>query len=349
MMAALQVLAAGLSTTLQDLGRPGYQRLGVSVSGALDPVALRAANALVGNAPGVGALEIAYVGPTLEVDADEVRMSFVGPATAIDVFDDAHAACGRRIEPMRSIRLRRGEVVRIGSLVGGSVLYLAVEGGFDVASELGSVSTCLRGGFGGWHGRSLVVGDRLPLVRDRASDHDDCRLEGVRLDLPPRFRTVVGPQADYFSDREIAGFYDGEYLVCAGSDRTGMRLDGPRLSHARGFNIVSDAVAAGSIQIPGNGQPIVLLADRQTTGGYPKIATVISADLPALGRVPIGARIAFEPVSMATAHALRNELLAEIEAMYRRLVPLEAVGGVGPQLLAHNLISGVIDARNWAV
>ena len=349
MTGALQVLAPGLSTTLQDLGRPGYQRLGVSVSGALDPVALRAANALVGNAPGSAALEIAYVGPALAVDADDARLSFAGAAATIDIFDDAFSPHGRRVDIMRSARLRRGEVVRIGSLVGGSVLYLAVEGGFDVAPVLGSVSTCLRGHFGGWQGRALIAGDRLPLARARASDGDDCRLDGLDLGRPARFRTVAGPQVDYFSDREITAFYDGDYVVGAGSDRTGMRLEGRRIAHARGFDITSDAIAAGSVQVPGSGQPIVLLADRQTTGGYPKIATVISADLPALGRVPIGARIAFERVSMVTAHALRKQHLAEIEAMYRRIVPFEPDGEVGPRLLAHNLISGVVDARNWAM
>src|SRR5262249_28173619 len=147
---------------------------------------------------------------------------------------------------------------------------------------LGSVSTCLRGGFGGWQGRALVAGDRLPLVRERAGEGEDCRLDGFDLGAPARLRTVAGPQRDYFSDAELAAFFDSEYLIAAGSDRTGMRLAGRRLVHARGFDITSDAVAAGSIQVPGDGQPIVLLADRQTTGGYPKIATVISADLPAL-------------------------------------------------------------------
>jgi len=345
MSPALRVLAPGLLTTVQDLGRTGYQHLGIAVSGALDPVSLQAANALVGNASGTGALEVAYVGPTLAVDADDVRLSFVGARAAIELLPDEDAATGMRIEGMRSVRLRRGEVVRIGSLSGSTVLYVAVEGGFDIPPVLGSVATYIRGRFGGWQGRALVAGDRLPLVRNAATDREEWRLDGLDLEPPARFRVIAGPQSDYFSERGVDTFFAGTYLVGAGSDRMGMRLDGPAIDHARGFNITSDGIAPGSVQVPGNGQPIVLLADRQTTGGYPKIATVISADLPALGRLPIGAKIAFEAVGLEAAAAARRALFAELAALPGRIVPLgEARAIVEPRLLDRNLISGVVDA-----
>jgi biotin-dependent carboxylase-like uncharacterized protein len=345
MSAALRVLAPGLLTTVQDLGRTGYQHLGIAVSGALDPVSLRAANALAGNPPDTGALEVAYVGPKLAVEADDVRLSFAGAQAAIDVLPDANASEGERIEVMRSIRLRRGEVIRIGSLSGSNVLYVAVEGGFDIAPVLGSVSTYIRGGFGGWHGRALAAEDVLPLVRSKASERNEWRLDGLDLRPPPRFRVIAGPQCDYFSERGIATFFESEYVVGPGSDRMGMRLDGGRIDHVRGFNITSDAIAPGSIQIPGNGQPIVLLADRQTTGGYPKIATVISADLPALGRLPIGARIRFEPVTMDVAEAARRVLLTELDGLSARIVPLRFAGAdVAARLMDRNLISGAVDA-----
>jgi biotin-dependent carboxylase-like uncharacterized protein len=347
---ALRVLAPGLLTTVQDLGRPGYQSMGIPVSGALDPLSLRAANALAGNPPGAGALEVAYLGPTLAVDADDVLLAFAGAAATIDIRPDIAATSCRRVETMRSVRLRRGEVVRIGSLVGGAVLYVAVAGGFAIEPVLGSVSTDLRGGLGGWQGRALMVGDRLPLVQTSSSDRDECRLDGLDLRPRDRFRAVVGPQTDYFSEREIATFFDSAYTVCTGSNRMAMPLAGRRLAHARGFNITSDAIAPGSIQVPGSGQPIVLLADRQTTGGYPKIATVISADLPALGRTPIGATIAFERVTVEAAQALRRNLLAEVEGIPDRIAPLRESGdGLLPKLLDDNLISGVVDARNWAI
>ncbi len=345
---ALRVLAPGLLTTVQDLGRPGHQRLGIPVSGALDPISLRAANALVGNPPGTGALEVAYVGPTLEVDADDVRLSFVGAPAPIEILTDKDAPSGERIEGMRSIRLSRGDIVRIGSLSGGAVLYVAVEGGFDIQPVLGSVSTYLRGGFGGWQGRALVADDRLPLRRATASDRDDCRLDGFDLSPPTRFRAIAGPQSDYFSDREIASFFDSEFIVSEGSDRMGMRINGRKLVHSRSLDFTSDGIAPGSIQVPGSGQPIVLLVDRQTTGGYPKIATVISADLPALGRLPIGGKIAFEPVTVEAAQALRRALIAEIDAIYDRIVPVARTDAeVAPRLLDCNLVSGVVDAHSW--
>jgi biotin-dependent carboxylase-like uncharacterized protein len=345
MRPALRILAPGLLTTAQDLGRVGYQRLGIPVGGALDPVSLRAANALVRNAPGAGALEVAYMGPTFAIEADDVRLSFVGAAAAIDVLADAAATTGQRIDAMRSIRLRRGQVVRIGSLTDGAVLYIAVEGGFDIPPVLGSVSTYIRGGFGGWQGRALVAGDEIPLCRTSASNHEDRRLEGLDLTPPKRFRAIAGPQDDYFSEREIAAFFGSEYTI-GGSDRMGMRLSGRQLDHARGYNIISDGIAPGSIQVPGNGQPIVLLADRQTTGGYPKIATVVSADLPALGRLRVGAKIGFEPVTHEAALDLRRKHLAEIDCIENRIVPIRRdEQDVTAMLLAHNLISGVVDAN----
>jgi biotin-dependent carboxylase-like uncharacterized protein len=349
MSPALHVLSPGLMTTVQDLGRPGYQRLGVAVSGALDPVSLRAANALVGNAPATGALEIAYVGPTLRVEADDVRLALAGAFAAIDVFADDTATSGTRIAPMRSIRLRRGQVVRIGSLSGGALIYLVVEGGFDLAPVLGSVATDMRGGFGGLDGRPLKIGDRLPLVRERASEREELRLEGLDLSPPPRFRVLPGPQHDHFSARAMAVLCDGEYTIGAESNRMGMRLSGTALEHRDGFNITSDAIAPGSVQVPGNGQPIVLLADRQTTGGYPKIATVISADLPALGRLPIGAKVSFETVTVEAAEAARRALFAATDALPRKVRPLARAGyDIAAKLCDCNLISGAVDAWDFA-
>jgi len=349
MSPALRVISPGLLTTIQDLGRPGHQHLGIPVSGALDPISLRAANALVGNAPGLGALEVAYVGPTLSVEADDVRMSFVGAKAAIEILPDINASAGTLIGTMESIHLRRGDVVRIGSLWDATTLYVAVEGGFDIAPVLGSVSTYIRGGMGGWQGRALVAGDLLPLVQNTATEHDEFRLEGLDLSVPERFRVITGPQGDYFSKQSLASFFEGKYTVAAGSDRMGMRLDGPHLDHLRGYDITSDAIAPGSIQVPGNGRPIVLLADRQTTGGYPKIATVISADLPALGRLPIGAKVAFEPVTIDVAVAARHKLLAEIAGIGGKIVPCTLTGAnVTPRLLDSNLISGIVDGQGWA-
>lgn len=345
MKPALRIISPGLSTTIQDIGRSGFQRLGVSVSGALDPVSLHAANALAGNPGNTGALEALYVGPTFSVDTDDTRLAFAGADAVVEILDDADAHGGEIIPTMRSVRVRRGQVIRVGSLKKGATLYIAVEGGFAVEPALGSVSTDSRGRMGGWQGRPLLEGDVIPLRRVTASDRDEYLIDGLDLAAPCRFRAVLGPQNDNFSDREIERFFAGEYTVSAGSNRMGMRLEGQAIGHLRGFNIVSDAIATGSIQVPGSGQPIVLLADHQTTGGYPKIATVISADLPALGRLPIGSKVSFAPVTVEEAAAARRELCATVDGiagmMVRLAIPATAVA---ERLLECNLISGVQDA-----
>ncbi len=349
MSPALRVLSPGLLTTVQDLGRSGSQHLGVPVSGALDAVSFRAANVLVGNPPETPALEVAYVGPTLAVEADDVRLAFVGGRAAIEILPDETASAGTLIEPMESVRLKRGEIVRIGSLTDAATLYVAVEGGFDIAPVLGSASTYLRGRLGGWQGRALDAGDRLPLLRNTASERDEFRFDALDLRGPEFFRVVAGPQDDYFSAAALTCLFASEYKVGAGSDRMGMRLDGPSIEHARGYNITSDAIAPGSIQIPGNGKPIVLLADRQTTGGYPKIATVISADLPALGRLRIGARLRFKSVTVEEAVEARRALFAELAHLAEKLVPVTLDDPISPaRLFDNNLISGVIDADEIA-
>ena len=345
MTAALRILSPGLSTTIQDLGRHRFQRWGVSVGGALDPVAFQAANALVDNPASAGALEAMYCGPSFVVEADDARLAFAGGDAAIEILDNADAASGETIAPMRSVRLRRGQAVRIGSIRNGATLYIAVQGGFAVEPVLGSVATDSRGRIGGWHGRALREGDTLPLARAAASERDECRLDGFDLAPPRRFRVVLGPQSDWFAAAEIERFCAGEYTVSAGSNRMGMRLEGTPIRHRDGFNIVSDAIVTGSVQVPGSGQPIVLLADHQTTGGYPKIATVISADLPALGRLPVGAKMSFTPVTLEQAAAARRALFAVLAGIRDNIVRLSPPPSlVATRLLECNLISGVYDA-----
>jgi biotin-dependent carboxylase-like uncharacterized protein len=346
MKPALRILKPGLMSTIQDLGRAGYQNLGIGTSGALDPIALRVANLLVGNETGAGALEIIYLGPSIEIEADSVRMSFAGAAAAVEILPDVSASSGCRIETMRSVLLKRGEVIRVGSLIGGAALYIGVEGGFDIQPILGSLSTNIRGGIGGWQARALIAGDRLPLCRMQAANRDEYRTEGISFASPRRIRAVPGPQNDYFADAEMAKFFGSEYTVEPESDRVGMRLHGYAIQHAKGFNIASDAIAPGSIQVPGNGQPIVLMPDRQTIGGYPKIATVISADLPNLGRLSIGSKFVFEQVTIETAQALRRRMLSNLDRLPDHIVPIGRSGAdLGPVLLDRNLISGVVDAR----
>jgi biotin-dependent carboxylase-like uncharacterized protein len=237
--------------------------------------------------------------------------------------------------------------VKIGALAGSAVAYLAVEGGFDIAPVLGSQSTLTRAAIGGLEGRALKAGDVLPLKLGAAGEREEVAL--LPLDLSPRTRVriVLGPQEDHFTPAGLRTLLESAYTVSQSSDRMGMRLEGPALEHSsKGYNIVSDGIAHGSIQVPGNGLPIILLADRQTTGGYPKVATVISADLPALGRMTPGAKFAFEAVDIEAAETAARQLAADIAGLAARLAPVrrEAAIDVG-RLLGENLVSGVVNAR----
>lgn len=345
MTAALNVVAPGLMTTVQDLGRPGYQRIGVPMSGALDHVSLRAANLLAGNAPGLGALEIAYQGPTLAIAADSVRVAAAGANAPIEIVA-SDGSGSRRLAVLESARLVRGERIKIGALSGGPMLYLAVEGGFDIAPVMGSQSTLMRAAIGGYQGRPLQAGDELALRQATAEKREEVMLPPLPLDVPKRLRVMWGPQDDYFTDEARRTLMQSTYTISPAADRMGMRLDGPHLTHAKGYNIISDGIAPGSIQVPGNGQPIILLADRQTTGGYPKIATVISADLPALGRLMPGATLGFRAVDIDEAEAAARQLAADIDALTGLIAPVRREPVIDTaKLLAENLVSGAIDAR----
>jgi biotin-dependent carboxylase-like uncharacterized protein len=339
MTPGLKVLAPGLHTTVQDLGRIGYQNTGVPVSGALDGSGLRLANALVGNPQGTAALEILVSGPTLEIAADTARVALGGPGASL-------AICGERpkvVAAGQSVTLRRGDIVQIALGRQSACCYLAVEGGIAVPPVLGSASTYVRAALGGLNGRAVQRGDVVPLAIAGASKRAELRApsqSSAPADEP--IRVVLGPQHKYFRKEARVALLAAEYRVSKDADRMGMRLDGPLLRHRRGWDIVSDAIATGSIQVPGSGQPIVLLADHQTTGGYPKIATVISADLPALGRCRPGDPLRFLAVELEAAEELCREAEREFAKIVAALEPAPNDNGLDVGLLyGENLISGV--------
>jgi biotin-dependent carboxylase-like uncharacterized protein len=335
----IEVVAPRLHTTVQDQGRIGYQDVGVPGSGPLDRVSLRLANALVGNASGTPALEVLLQGPTIAVRAEAVRVAVVGGDAHIEL-----ASTPDRLVPGgRSVRLGRGEVFRVRGPSDSVCAYVAIEGGLRIAPVLGSVSTYVRGRIGGFHGRALRQGDRLPLAVPVAAARDELMLSR-RVDLALRqpVRVVLGPQRDFFTDDAVATFLASEYRVSRQADRMGYRLDGPALAHAKGYDIVSDGTVVGSIQVPGSGQPIILMVDHQTTGGYPKIATVISADIPVVGRRRVGHAIRFVAVDLQVALRLRREQEA---ALRHDIASLRRGPGPGEidlaALYTENLVSGV--------
>jgi biotin-dependent carboxylase-like uncharacterized protein len=334
MIPHLKVRDAGMHTTLQDLGRLGFQSMGVPVSGALDNVSLIVANRLAGNHDNSAALEILYHGVTLEVCADSARVALGGSNVPLQILGDDQATPTIEIPSWRSVLVRRGQVFRVGALKDSVCCYLAVEGGFDLPPCLDSLSTYVRGGFGGLGGRALRAGDALPLVLANASNRGDhCLPKPPELGTQQPIRVVLGPQQDYFTAEALEVFLTSVYTVSTHADRMGMRLDGPRLQHRGSYNIVSDAIVTGAIQVPGSGQPIVLLADHQTTGGYPKIATVISTDLPRIGRLRPGNTLKFTAIEVERAETIRRQQAGELNALVAQFRP---VPDVKPNLQPQN-------------
>lgn len=303
----LEVLDGGLLTTIQDRGRFGYERYGVPVGGAADPLALRAANGLVGNPANAAVLEITVVGPKLRPTAD-CLIAVAGADLSLRVN-------GWEMSPYAAILVRRGWVVEFGPRRNGCRAILAVAGGIQVAEVLGSRSTCLSGGFGGFSGRPLRAGDSLPVGRACVDIYSRAGLAVPPECIPacsdsPLVRVVLGPQDDYFTAEGLAGFLSGTYRVGVDSDRMGCRLQGPPIAHRGPAEIISDGVPLGAVQVPADRQPIVMLADHQPTGGYPKIATVISADIPLLGQcLPGESQLRFAAVQVDEAQALYRQVV----------------------------------------
>jgi biotin-dependent carboxylase-like uncharacterized protein len=339
MNAGLKVLAPGLHTTVQDLGRFGYQAIGVPVSGALDGFNLRLANALVGNSLRTPALEVLMSGPTFEVAADTVRVALAGVGANLAI-----GAEKARIGAGRSVTLSRGEVIEVVAGHESACCYLAVEGAVAVPLVLGSASTYVRAAIGGLGGRALRRGDFVPLGMASASDRAELRLSSPMPAIGDQpIRVVLGPQQEYFTEEAVAAFLHAEFHISKSADRMGMRLDGPFLQHRGGWDIVSDAITTGAIQVPGSGQPILLLADHQTTGGYPKIATVISADLPVVGRRRPGDRLRFAAVTVEVAEELCRAAECHLAELAAKLEPIpdHPAFDLG-SLYDGNLISGVV-------
>jgi len=292
----LHIEEPGLFSTIQDLGRVGHMRIGVPPSGALDMLALRAANAVLGNAPDEAALEMCRLGITATVRVESLRFAMTG-ADAPATLDDAPIAF------WRTYVARRGQVISIGRLRGGAA-YLAVRGGFAVAPVMGSRSTYTRAAIGGFEGRRLAAGDALPLRLEQAPEGREHSLpHPVPADRARPLRVILGPQAEMFTDAAIRTLLTESYEVTRDADRIGLRLRGAPLEHAGRREIVSDGNTTGCIQVPGDGQPIALLPDRQSVGGYAKIATVITADLHRLGQAVPGSLLRFEAVAPEQAEA----------------------------------------------
>jgi len=295
------VIKPGPLSSLQDLGRTGVQRFGVIASGVMDEWSHRLANLLAGNATDEASLEITLMGPSLLFHQDAL-IAIVGA--------DMSPRIGEQPVPMtESVRVAAGSRLDFGRRLFGCRAYLAVHGGFLVPPVMGSRSTYLRAGFGGLQGRALRKGDRLPIAPDAVGPIGG---QGTReLSLPQHpalqdraIRVIHGQQWARFSAEAQARFFESPFVVNLNSDRMGYRLDGPGLALAAPLEMISEAVGFGTVQVPPDGQPIVLMADRQTTGGYPKIASVASVDLPLVAQRVPGETLRFAPITLDEAQAL---------------------------------------------
>jgi biotin-dependent carboxylase-like uncharacterized protein len=304
---SVTVLNPGLLTTVQDLGRIGYQQFGVSVSGVMDPRSAQLANLLVGNDLGEAVLECTMMGPQLQFDrANCIALTGGDLGATLD---------GQPLPRYQAVRVEAGQVLRFAGPKTGCRAFLAFAGGLEIPEVMGSRSTYLKAKIGGLQGRKLEKGDVIPF---RAPVTALKRMDDRKL--PPEFvpqqtytlRVVMGPQDDAFLPEGIDTFLGQTYTVTPEFDRMGCRLEGPVIQHKTTGDIISDGIAFGAIQVPSSGQPIVMLADRQTTGGYTKIANVITADFRLLAQLKAGDRVRFQRVTIQRAQHI---LLAQRAAL----------------------------------
>jgi 5-oxoprolinase (ATP-hydrolysing) subunit C len=335
-MSRLLVLNAGLSS-VQDTGRVGAQRYGLTTSGAMDQFALAAANTLTGNPLASAAIEIGPFRAAFEARGN-VRVAITGA--------DRELKAGGRALPMdTSTLLHEGERLEIGPTRGGVFSVLGIEGGIQGKALFGSLSVTARAGVGSPFPRPLQAGDELEAREASAASERRLSLKPPR---PAAFRVLRGPQADEFGDA-FALFLASDWTISSASDRMGYRLEGAKLVHLKGHNIVSDGTVNGSIQVPGNGQPIVLMRDRGSTGGYPKIATVIGPDLDALAQARVGARVRFVEIGIEDAQAEAKRFAELLGSLTDRLETLQNGPNIdalhGANLAGHAV--NAIDTATW--
>ena len=339
-MSKLVISTMGPASSVQDGGRHGAQRYGLTPSGAMDRLALAVANTLAGNQPLAAAIEIGPFGAAFTARDGAVRVALSGALRNADIG-------GRAIISETSMTLADGETLTLGFARGGSFSYLAIEGGITGEPVFGSLAVNARAGLGSPYPRPLQAGDELQTATASGTAE-------YRIDLPAAadapIRVVMGPQDDEFDDAQKKLFLDSEWKISATSDRMGYRLEGPVIRHLHGHNIVSDGTVDGSIQVPGNGAPIVLMPDRGTSGGYPKIATVISADFGRFAQTSAGRPFRFKAISMAEAQAEARRFADLLRSLPDRLRALESVDlnidALHDANVAGHAVSAV-DAGTW--
>ena len=312
-MSAILVREPGLFTTVQDLGREGFGPMGVSPSGAADAVSLRMGNRLVGNAEGAAGLEMTLLGGTFEFPD--------GAVLALAGSDFGAALDGKPVELWTAFEAKPEQVLTLGPTRSGARCYLCVRGGIEVKAFLGSASTHILSGLGGFEGRALRKGDVMKIGAASGSARTPRLSARALKEMQPRkvLRVTPGPQEDWFPEASRRVFYENAYRVAEETNRMGIRLEGASVAKATEGELTSEGVSLGAVQVPEGGLPILLFVEQQTTGGYPKIANVISADFHSLGQLRPRDEIRFERVDWETARSLlveQEELLESEELLF---------------------------------
>ena len=307
-MGNIKIINPGFYSTVQDLGRFGYQQYGMPVSGAMDEFALRAGNILVGNPENSPSIEFTYCGLTVEF-LSSTYISITGGEFVVETLE------GKSIQCWKTVFVEKGTIVTILEQNAGCRGYLSIYGGFEIPKVMGSASTYLRGKVGGFKGRLLKAGDYIPYKETTNSipiKFVPKELLSKWYDQNSPIRVILGPQDEAFTTTGIKTFLTSDYSITGESDRMGYRLEGPKIEHKEGPDIISDGIAIGSIQIPGSGTPVIMQADRQTTGGYTKIATVATVDLPRLAQMAPGNTISFKLIAINESHHLLKDFYSDI-------------------------------------
>jgi len=310
-MTIMKILKPGMYTTIQDIGRYNYQKSGMSVSGAMDQFSLRVANILVGNMDSEACLETTLFG---------LKIKFVGDALiAVTGGNLMPMINNKAIDMWSGVKVLDGDELSFGTAKSGCRSYISIERGIDVPEVMGSKSTYVKGKVGGFEGRMLRTGDEIKI--GCAGEDDFTNIKRLPIELIPSYckdnivRVVMGPQDDYFTAEGINTFFHCEYKVTSEADRMGYRLSGPKIDHKASADIISDGITMGSVQIPGDGAPIIMMADRQTTGGYTKIATIITPDINIVGQLKPGDSIRFKLISIEEAHRIYRKYMKDFDSI----------------------------------
>ncbi|MFU0826739.1 MAG: Biotin-dependent carboxylase-like putative protein [Lachnoclostridium sp.] len=311
---SIQIISPGALTTVQDYGRVGFCEIGFSPSGAVDTRSMELANILVGNEMGEAVLECTIIGPTIYFTRDNViAVTGAYMAPRID---------GREIPMNRAVTVKTGETLSLGTAETGCRTYIAFAGGLAIKKCFGSKSTDIKCGIGGVNGRPIKAGDEIEFANPVSylkgmEKRVHRQMEAVAL--PKTIRVIMGPQDDYFTEEGIKTFLSSPYKLTNDSNRMACKLSGPVIASKKTTDIISDGISLGSIQVSINGQPIVMLSDRQTTGGYAKIATVISADIPNIAQCKPGDSLLFQSVSLETAHKLYKQRVKSMKKLQQKM------------------------------